>query len=44
MLKNISPIEITNRGAQGVMEATSYDYEQKGKRHAIKIIEKLIIL
>ena len=27
-IKNISPIEITNNGAQGVMESTSYDYEQ----------------
>ena len=27
-IKNISPIEITNNGAQGVIESTSYDYEQ----------------
>ncbi len=26
--KNISPIEITNNGAKGVMEATLYDYKQ----------------
>ena len=27
-IKNISPIEITNNGAQGVIESTSYDYVQ----------------
>ena len=29
--KNISPIEITNKGAQGVIESTSYNYEQSCK-------------
>ena len=26
--EKINPIEITNNGVQGVMESTSYDYEQ----------------
>lgn len=30
--KNISPIEITNNGSQGVIKSTSYDYEQSRKR------------
>lgn len=30
--KNISPIEVTNSGAQGVIESTSLDYEQSCKR------------
>lgn len=30
--KNISPIEITNNGARGVIEATSFDYEESCKR------------
>lgn len=30
--EKINPIEITNNGAQGVMESTSYDYEQSCKR------------
>lgn len=30
--KSISPIEISNCGAKGVIESTSYDYEQSCKR------------